>query len=31
MTYTVNTIKARLFHTRKRLAAMLEHQLEGRP
>jgi RNA polymerase sigma factor (sigma-70 family) len=40
MTYTeiaeimecpVNTIKTRLFHTRKRLAALLEHQLEGRP
>lgn len=27
----INTIKTRLFHARKRLAALLEHQLEGRP
>jgi len=27
----VNTVKTRMFHTRKRLAALLEHQLEGRP
>lgn len=27
----VNTIKTRLFHARKRLALLLEHQLEGRP
>lgn len=26
----VNTIKTRLFHARKRLALLLEHQLEGR-
>ena len=27
----VNTIKTRLFHARKRLAALLDGQLEGRP
>ena len=40
MTYTeiaeimecpVNTVKTRMFHTRKRLASLLDNQLEGRP
>lgn len=40
MTYTeiaeimecpVNTVKTRMFHTRKRLASLLDDQLEGRP
>jgi RNA polymerase sigma factor (sigma-70 family) len=31
MACPVNTVKTRMFHTRKRLAALLEHQLEGRP
>lgn len=31
MACPVNTIKTRLFHTRKRLALLLEDQLEGRP
>ena len=31
MACPVNTIKTRLFHARKRLATLLDHQLEGRP